>query len=161
MELTERRGSSARSLERPRGIASCPKKVLSLGVILALVGAACGSGGRLDAKALLLQSKSLQSQAAEGALLAQDAVSGKTTRIFTREHASFLSEAASQAEASLRAATTEPALEPGLRRLTVLAGHVRADLERLAGASEGEQRSLSRDLEAAAQASQRIGEGLA
>jgi len=136
-------------------------RVLGLGVILALVGAGCGGGGRLDAKALLLQSKSLQSQAAEGALLAEDAVSGETTRIFTREHASSLSEAASQTEASLRAATAEPALEPRFRRLTVLAGRVTADLERLAGASEDEQRSLTRDLEAAAQASQRIGKGLA
>jgi hypothetical protein len=54
-------------------------RVLVLGVILALLGAGCGSGGKLGAKALSQQSKSLQSEAAEGALLAQDAVSGKTT----------------------------------------------------------------------------------
>jgi hypothetical protein len=143
------------------GVGLLLKRVLALGVILALVGAGCGGAGELDAKALLLQSKSLQSEAAEGALLAQDAVSGKTTRIYTRGHASFLSAAASQAEASLRAATTEPALEPRLRRLTILAGHVSADLERLAVASTDEQRLLGRDLEAAALASQRIGEGLA
>jgi hypothetical protein len=142
------------------GVGLLLKRVLALGVILALVGAGCGSGGRLDARAMLLQSKSVQSQAAEGALLAQDAVAGKTTRIFMREHASALHKAAAATEASLRAATTEPALEPSLRQLTGLAGHVSADLERLAGASESEQRSLTRDLQAAAQASQRIGEGL-
>jgi hypothetical protein len=136
------------------------KRALGLGVILALVGVGCGGGGQLDAKAMLLQSKSVQSQAAEGALLAQDAVAGRTTRIFTREHASALHKAATATEASLRAATTEPALELSLRQLTILAGHVSADLERLAVASTDEQRSLTRDLQAAAQASQRIGERL-
>lgn len=65
----------------------------SRGVILALLGAGCGGGGRLGAKALSQQAKSLQSLAAEGALLAQDAVSGKTTRVYRREHSSDLSKA--------------------------------------------------------------------
>jgi hypothetical protein len=89
------------------------ERVLVLGVILALLGAGCG-GGKLGAKALSQQSKSLQSLASEGALLAQDAVSGKTTRIYTREHSSDLYKAASQAEASLKAAKAEPALQPKL-----------------------------------------------
>jgi hypothetical protein len=134
--------------------------MLGLGVILALVGAGCGGGGQLGAKALLQQSKSLQSEAAEGALLAQDAVSGKTTRIYTQQHSSDLYKAASQAEASLKAAKTETALEPSLRQLAVLAGHVSADLKRLGSASRDEDRALARALQAAAQASQKIGEGL-
>ena len=108
------------------------KRVLGFGVILAVVGG-CGSGGKLGAKALSQQSKSLQSEAAEGALLAQDAVSGRTTRVYTREHSSDLYKAASQAEASLKAAKTEPALEPKLRQLAVLAGQVSADLKRHQG----------------------------
>jgi len=136
------------------------ERVLVLAVILALVAAGCGGGGKLGAKALSQQSKSLQSLAAEGALLAQDAVSGKTTRIYTREHSSDLYKAVSQAEASLKAATTEPALQPKLRRLTVLATQVSAALKRLGGASKDEQRALGRELQTAAQESQTIGKGL-
>jgi hypothetical protein len=127
--------------------------------LVALFGAGCG-GGKLGAKALSRESASLRSLAAEGALLAEDAVSGKTTGIYTREHAADLFQAASEAEASLKAAKTEPALEPKLRRLAVLAAQVRADLERLGNASKGEERALGRGLQAAADESQRIGEGL-
>ena len=129
-------------------------------MIVALFGAGCGGGGKLGVKALSQESKSLQSLAAEGALLAQDAVSGKTTRVYTREHSSDLYKAASQAEASLKAAKTEPALEPKLRRLAVLAAQVRADLKRLGGASKEEERAIGRELQAAAQESQKIGKGL-
>jgi hypothetical protein len=137
------------------------RQLLSLGIILALLGAGCSSGGQLGAKALLQQSKSLQSEAAEGSLLAQDVVSGKTTSIYTHEHASDLFMAASQAEASLKVAETEPALARTLRRLVSLASQVSADLERLGNASNAEARGLARDLQAAAQASRQIGELLA
>jgi hypothetical protein len=136
------------------------ERVLVLGVILALLSAGCGSGGKLGAKALSQQSKLLQSEASEGALLAQDAVSGKTTRIYTREHSSDLYKAASQAEASLKAAKTEPALQPRLRRLAALASQVSSALERLRGASKDEQRALGRELQTAARESKRIGKGL-
>jgi hypothetical protein len=136
------------------------ERVLILAVILALLGAGCGSGGKLGAKALSQQSKSLQSEASEGALLAQDAVSGKTTRIYTREHSSDLYKAASQAEASLKAAKTEPALQPKLRQLTALVTQVRVALKRLGGASKAEQRVLRRELQAAAEESEKIGKGL-
>jgi len=129
-------------------------------VIVGLVGAGCGSGGMLGAKALSQQSKSLQSLAAEGALLAQDAAAGKTTGIYTREHAADLRKAASQLEASLRVAKTEPALEPKLRRLVALAAHVSADLNRLGSASKEEDRALSRELQTAAEESKKIAEGL-
>jgi hypothetical protein len=135
-------------------------RVLVLVVILALLATGCGSGGKLGAKALSQQSKSLQSLAAEGALLAQDAVSGKTTRIYTREHSSDLYKAASQAEVSLRAAKTEPALEPKLRQLAALAARVSAAIKRLGGASKDQQRALGRELETAARESEKIGKGL-
>jgi hypothetical protein len=134
--------------------------VLVLAVILALLGAGCGNGGKLGAKALSQQSKSLQSEAAEGALLAQDAVSGKTTRIYIREHSSDLYKAASKVEASLNAAKTEPALQPKLRRLTALVTQVSVALKRLGDASKDEQRVLGRELQAAAQESEKIGNGL-
>jgi hypothetical protein len=132
------------------------KRVLGLAVILALLGGGCGSGGQLGAKALSQQLKSLQSQAAEGALLAQHAASGRTTRIYTRVHSLELYRAASQAEVILKAAKTEPGLESKLRRLVVLAGRVSAALKRLGSASRDEDRALAREL----LASQRLGAGL-
>ena len=58
------------------------------------------------------------------------------------------------------AAKTEPAFEPKLRRLAVLAAQVRADLNRLGGASKEEERAIGRELQAAAQESQKISEEL-
>src|SRR6476646_3634853 len=84
--------------------------VLRLTMIYALIGTACASNGQLGAKALLEQSKTLRSQAAEGALLAEDAVSGKATSKYIHEHAAELAEAASQIEATLQEASTDPSL---------------------------------------------------
>jgi hypothetical protein len=99
---------------------------------------------------LTQKSTSLESLAAEGALLARQAGAGKTTHIFTRVHSGYLYEAASQEASSLRTATTEPALEPKLRHVTSLAGKVSADLKRVGHASKAEQPRLARQLEAAA-----------
>jgi hypothetical protein len=136
------------------------ERLLVLGAILAVLCAGCGSGGKLGAKALSQQSKSLQSLAAEGALLAQDAVSGKITNVYTREHSADLYKAASQAEASLKTAKTGPALHRKLRRLAVLGSQVSAALHRLGGASKGEQRTLAHQLQMAAQQSEQIGKAL-
>jgi hypothetical protein len=132
-----------------------------LAMTLIIVGAACSRGGTLDAKALSQEAETVQSDAAEGALLAQEALAGRTTPTYTREHALDLSDAASGTEATLTAATTDPALEPELRQLAELAGQVTDALERLANASEDEERSLADELQAAAEASKRIDEGLA
>jgi hypothetical protein len=136
------------------------ERLLVLGVILALLGAGCGGGGNLGAKALSQQAKSLQSLAAEGALLAQDAASGKTTRVYTREHSSDLSKAAFRAEASLKAAKTEPALQPKLRQLAALGSQVSTALKRIGGASKDEQRTFGHQLQTAAQESKQIVEAL-
>ena len=145
--------------QRRSPLRTCLSRVSSLfvlGVSLALLGAGCGSGGKLEAKALSQQSTSLQSLAAEGALLAEDAVSGKTTRIYTREHSSDLHKAASKVEASLKAAKTESALEPKLRQLAALAAQVSAALKRLGGGSKDTQRALGRELQTAARESKTI-----
>jgi hypothetical protein len=160
MDVPRWRRSPARGSEHWSRIAQGTKRVLGLGVILALVGVGCGSSGLLDAQALLQQSKSLRAVAAEGALLAEDAASGKATPIYTHEHAVELSTNASQIEATLEAAETDPTREPELGQLAVLASEISADLERLSGASTHEQRTLAIELQAAAEASQRIGEGL-
>ena len=79
---------------------------LALVAVVALLASGCGGGGKLSAKALTQKSTSLESLAAEGALLARHAGAGKTTRIFTRVHSGYLHEAASKEASSLRAATS-------------------------------------------------------
>jgi hypothetical protein len=133
------------------------KRTLGLGLILALLGTGCGSNGQLGVKDLSQQLQSLQSEAAEGALLAQDAADGRTTRIYTREHSTELYRAAEGAEAALKAATTEPQLQSQLSQLRVLAGRVSSALRRLATASGDEDRGLVREF----QALQQLGAGLA
>ena len=160
LEPTPRgRRSSAPSRER-WSVSVCLKGALVLGVVVALFGAGCGGGAKLGVNALSQESKSLQSLAAEGALLAQDVAAGKTTRVYARAHSSDLSTAASEAEALLNTAKTAPAFEPKLHRLAVLAAQIRGDLERLGGASRNEARAIGRELQAAAQESQKIGQGL-
>jgi hypothetical protein len=133
------------------------KRALCFALVLALVGTGCGSNERLEAKDLFQQLESLQSEAAEGALLAQDAADGRTTRIYTREHSTELYQAARGAEATLNAATTEPQLESELSQLRVFANRVSSALQRLATASGDEDRALVREF----QAIQKLGAGLA
>jgi hypothetical protein len=130
------------------------------GITLVVLGSGCGNGAELGAASLLQRAKSLQSHAAEGALLAEDAAAGNTTAVYTREHASDLAQAAARDAASLKAAKVEAALEPKLRRLRAVATRVAVDLQRLGTASSNAQRRLGRELEASAQASQKIGAGL-
>jgi hypothetical protein len=122
--------------------------------------AGCGGSGQPNAKTLSQMAKSLQSDAAEGALLAEDAFAGKTTSICTQEHAAELDQASARTAVSLKKAKTKPRLQATLRRLTDLSARVSAELKRLSSASEGEQQALSRQLKAAAEASQKIGDGL-
>ncbi len=128
--------------------------------ILAATLLSAGCGGELSASALSKQADSLRSFAAEGALLAEDASAGKTTRTFSRVHSSDLDKAASKAAASLETAKTKPALESERRRLASLAQRISDDLDRLGNASKGEQRSLANELQRAAEQSNQIAEGL-
>ena len=135
----------------------CRQAAPILAVALLCVG--CG-GSELSASALSKQADSLRSLAAEGALLAKDALAGKTTRTFSRVHSSDLEKTASKAAASLETAKTKPALESKLQRLASLARRISDDLDRLGRASKGEQRSLANELQRAAERSNQIAESL-
>jgi hypothetical protein len=102
-------------------------RIVTCLVVLAL-GTGCGGHGELDAGALSQQAKALQSVAAEGALLADDAASGKSTRVYSGEHSAELRGAAAQIAASLEATTT-PGLDPkqsrsGSRDTDVVLGRI-------------------------------------
>jgi hypothetical protein len=128
---------------------------------LVLLGAGCGGGGELGSGALAKHSDTLGSLAAEGALLAQDGVDGKTTAIFTREHVSFLAKAATATASSLQKAKTKPGLEPELRKLRTLSADVRDQLGRLGGASQPQEREIAAALGKAADAAAKISKSLA
>lgn len=132
--------------------------VVVAAVLLALAG--CGGRGPIGAAALERQAESLRSGAAEGALLAEDAAAGRTTRTFQRLHSSELADAVAGVESALSSSEAEPGLDAERRRLVDVAGRVRNGLERLGGASGDEGRALARDLGAAAGESERIGASL-
>jgi len=68
-------------------------------------------------------------------------------------HSEELAKAASKSAKSLRTATTRPALEPKLQRLTYLAGKLSADLKQLGHASSAaEQARLAFELKLTARA---------
>jgi outer membrane murein-binding lipoprotein Lpp len=127
-------------------------RALAAVVGIGLLVAGCGSGGTLSAKALSQESSTVQSLAAEGALLARNSAAGRTTHVFTRVHSEYLHKAASQSAKSLQSATTTPALRPKLERTARVATRVTSELEQLGHASKGEQRRLARELERNAKA---------
>jgi hypothetical protein len=142
--------------ERP-GVPVRFREMLVMAAFALLLVSGCGGGGSLGAKSLAKQSGTLQSLAAEGALLAHDSAAGRSLGIFRREQAASLSEAAAAAETSLKHARTTPALRRKLGELARIAARVHGDLERLKSASKAEQRTLGRALEADAKQSERIG----
>ena len=127
-------------------------RALAAVVGIGLLAAGCGSGGTLSEKALTQESSTVQSLAAEGALLARDSAAGKTTHIFTRVHSEYLQKAAAKSAKTLQSATTTPALRPKLRRTARAATRVSSELEQLGHASSAEQQRLARQLERNAKA---------
>ena len=135
-------------------------QAVALGAAALVAAAGCGGGGPVGRTALEGQSQSLQSGAAEGALLARGGASGRTTRTFRRVHASELAQAASEVASALRDSEAEHGLEETRHRLVSVAVEIHADLKRLGDASGDEQRALAADLDAAALESRRIGASL-
>ncbi|MEA2580255.1 MAG: hypothetical protein QOE83_1147 [Actinomycetota bacterium] len=136
------------------------RRTSALAAILVILCAGCGAPSVLEGKGLSQEAGTLQSSAAEGALLAQDVASGRTIPVYVREHASDLATAVSQSLSTLEAVQTEPSLRSSLRRLTNLAGSIHRDLELLGTADREESAALVRRLEAEAQAGEQIAAGL-
>ena len=118
----------------------------------ALLLAGCG-GGTLGPKALKQEAATVQSLAAEGSFLAADAARGRSTTVFTHEHAHFLQRAASSSFRTLQASGNAGAL-------TTLAALVRGELDTLAhsGSDAATQRRLSTDLRRAARLAATLGQ---
>jgi hypothetical protein len=127
-------------------------RALAAVVGIGLLAAGCGSGGTLSAKALSQESSTLQSLAAEGALLGRNSAAGRTTHVFTRVHSEYLHKAASKSAQSLQSAKTTPALQPKLEQTARVATRVSSELEQLGHASSAQQQRLARKLERDAKA---------
>lgn len=135
------------------------RRVFSTGAAVLLI-AGCGGSGELSAGTLARQASSLQSTAAEGALLAGVAAAGHSTSVYRREQAHVLREQASGVEATLRAGETARSLRRDRLRLTALAGRIGTDLDDLSHASQTDAESLEARLRAAAERAKSLRQGL-
>jgi hypothetical protein len=118
---------------------------------------ACG-GGELSAEALKKEAESIQSFAAEGALLARDVADGRSTASFARVHAGELAKNTAMLEQTLASARAAPAVEADLARAVDLAARVAATLEELeqAPGDADAARRVQRELEAAAKQAEEL-----
>jgi hypothetical protein len=119
---------------------------------------ACGGGGELSAEQFKKEAESIQSFAAEGALLARDVADGKSTANFTRVHAGELATNAAKLEQTLTSAEPTPDVEAKLARAVELAKRVAAtlnELERSPGDAVAARR-LQGELEAAAKQAEEL-----
>jgi hypothetical protein len=95
---------------------------------LTLVFAGCGGGGTLGQHAFKKDVESIQSLAAEGALIARQVGHGDATQTFVRVHTTYLQRQASTLERKLSTARVPPALAGRRRRAVRVAAEVDRDL---------------------------------
>jgi hypothetical protein len=114
-----------------------------------LLLAGCGGASRLSEKTLQQETETVQSAAAEGALLAADVARERTTEPFARIHSGQLAEQATKAAETLRGGTTRPGLEDEHRRALRAALDVERALEKLHAepANQDLARRLERELQ--------------
>jgi len=126
----------------------------SLIVAAAFLLAGCGGKSSLSPKAVQQEATGLQSLAAEGNVLADDAARGRTTSIFLREHSDYLEKAARASVAALAKGGAPPAAT-----LHRVAERVAVALDRLSssGSNRAEQRQLAGQLGRAAERAAKLG----
>ena len=99
--------------------------------ISSILAVGCGGGGTLSRDSLQKEAESVQSVAAEGALLAHDAADGRTTTPFASVHSGVLAESAGKVAQKLEAADVEPGLEQDRARVLRLAARIEEELDQL------------------------------
>ena len=129
-----------------------------LALSLLLVPACGGGGGELSAEALKKEAESIQSFAAEGALLARDVADGRSTAPFARVHAGELANNAAKLEQTLASALPAPGVEVDHDRAVHLAARVATTLKELeqAPGDADAARRVQRELEAAAKQAEEL-----
>jgi hypothetical protein len=128
------------------------------------LAAGCGGGGTLSHDSLRKEAESIQSVAAEGALLAHDSADGRTTTPFVSVHSEVLAESAGKVAQKLESAAVEPGLElePGLEqdraRAERLATRIEEELDQLDEHPDdrAEARRVADELDQAAKAAEEL-----
>lgn len=124
-------------------------------VVFALAG--CG-GGPLGPHAFKKDVESIQSLAAEGALVAGQVAHGDATQTFARVHTEYLMKEASALERTLSSARVAPSLVDRRRQAVRVAARLERDLVRLHRhpGDRGLGARLSTELELAAKQAERL-----
>jgi hypothetical protein len=117
-----------------------------LALALAIVVAGCGGGGTLSESALEKNAEAIESLAAEGSLLAEEAAEGSTTTAFARVHAEYLAEAADKLSRTLESARPNESVRKKRTEALRLSREVSRDLGELG--SSPSDRPLARRLKA-------------
>jgi hypothetical protein len=134
------------------------------GVVLAGALCFCGCGGPIQPEELARSIQTLESTAAEGALLAHDVARNRTKATFARVHARELGEAADHEAEKLNDAEPEPegGVAPAKVRAIDLADRISAELGRIqiAPDSETEGRGAEKALNQLSQRAGQLAEGL-
>ena len=128
---------------------------LAISVILA---AGCGGGGTLSRDSFQKEAESIQSAAADGALLAHDAADGRTTTPFASVHSDDLAKSVATVSKKLESAEVEPGLEQDLGRAVRLASRIEEELAHLHDDPEdrAEARRVADALEEIAKAAEEL-----
>jgi hypothetical protein len=95
------------------------------------LAAGCGGGGTLSRASFQKEAESIQSVAANGALLAHDAADGRTTTPFAAIHSDDLAESVAKVSKKLESAEVEPGLEQDRGRAVRLASRIEDELAHL------------------------------
>src|SRR5215207_7065427 len=134
------------------------------GVLLAGVLCFCGCGGPMQPEELARSIQTLESTAAEGALLADDVARDRTKATFVRAHARELGETVDHEAEKLNDAQAEPegGVAPAKVRAIELADRISAALGRIqiASGSETEGRSAEEALSRLSDQAGELAEGL-
>jgi hypothetical protein len=128
---------------------------LAIAVLLAV---GCGGGGTLSRDSLRKEAESIQSVAAEGALLAQDAADGRTTTPFASVHSEVLAKSAGKVARKLESAAVAPGLEQDRVRAARLATRIEEELAKLHDDPDdrANARRIADELEQAAKAAKEL-----
>jgi|SRR5215208_2623520 len=132
------------------------------GVVLAGVLCLCGCGGAIQPDELSRSIQSLESSAAEGALLAHDVARDRTKATFVRAHARELGETVDHEAEKLNDADAEAGVAATKVRAIDLADRISAALGRIqiAPGSETEGRAAEETLSGLSQRAGQLTEGL-
>jgi small-conductance mechanosensitive channel len=122
------------------------------------LAAGCGGGGTLSHDSLRKEAESIQSVAAEGALLAHDSADGRTTTPFVSVHSEVLAESAGKVAQKLESAAVEPGLEQDRARAERLATRIEEELDQLDEHpdDQAEARRVADELDQAAKAAEEL-----